>query len=68
MLSTPDCEIFSIEFVKMWSIKVDVSSVILVGESINWVKPCKEQVSLCNLARGCLPFMSIFRSPKMYTS
>ena len=38
-------EIFSWVFVKMWSIKVEVLLVILVGESINWLRPYIKQNS-----------------------
>ena len=54
-------EIFSWVFVKMWSIKVEVLQVILVGQSINWLRPYIEQNSLYLFISGnkSLDFFSL---------
>ena len=42
----PDWEMFFWVFVKMWSIKVEVVLIALVGQSINWLRRYIEQNSL----------------------
>ena len=52
ILITPDWEMLSCEFVKIWSIRVEVLQVILVGEFINCLKPYIEQNSLHFIISG----------------
>ena len=57
-----DWEIFSWVFVKMWSIKVEVLLVIMVGQSINWLRPYIEQNSLYLFISGNKFLLSFFIS------
>ena len=59
---TPEWEIFSWAFVKMWSIKVEVLLVILVGRSVNWVRRYIEQNSLYLFISGSKFLSSILIS------
>ena len=49
---TPDWKIFSWVFVKMWSMKVEVLLVILIVQSIIWLRPYIEQNYLCLFISG----------------
>ena len=60
VLITPGWEMLSCAFVKIWSIRVEVLQVILVGQFINCLKPYIEQNSLQFFNFGRKVFKMIF--------